>query len=60
MYCKVEGHIVEDCPALISKWKAKAPKVNNVLKISMEYREEETTIAIITWSRLRTDEAARE
>lgn len=55
-YCKVEGHIVEDFPQLIAKWKEKGPKTNNVLKVLMEEREEQPTIAFITRSGLKTNE----
>ena len=49
---------MEDCHALIAKWKAKAPQVNNVLKISVEDREEEPTVTVITRSMLKTNEGA--
>ena len=47
---------MEDCLALISKWKSKGPQVNNVLKISAEAREEEPIVAVITRSGLKTNE----
>jgi len=52
-YCKVKGHIMEDCPHLITKWKAKRPQTNNVLKILAGDREEHPTFAFIMRSGLK-------
>lgn len=57
-YFKVEDHIIEECPKLIAKWKAKVPQNNNVLKISAKDREDQPTVAIITRSGIDTNEYA--
>jgi len=55
-YCEAEDHIIEDCPQLIAKWKAKEPQNNNVLKISAKDREEKPIVSIITRSGINTNE----
>lgn len=57
-YCKVEDHAIEECPYLIAKWKSKEPQKPNVLKISVELREEPPRVAMITISGSKTHEDA--
>jgi len=55
-YCNVEDHVIEECPQLIAKWKAKGPKNQNALKISAEERDGPPKAAIITQSGVKTNE----
>ena len=51
---------MEDFPRHIAKWKAKGPHTNNVMKISVEDKEEHPPIAVIMRSGLKTNEGAGE
>jgi len=57
-YCKAEDHAIEEWPQLIAKWTSKWPQNLNVLKISVERREEPPRVAIITRSGAKTNEDA--